>query len=206
MNTLELISKIEQLYSTYGYWLVFVSSFIEITPLGFTIPGGAILAVGGFFAYGSGVNLYLILLFSWFGAWLTFLLAYYLGGKTGSFLVRKLHQQKNQERARILLKNHGPVILTTSMLANLTRFWIAYVAGEQSYSLIKFIFYSAVASLTWSSLMVIAGFFAGAERGNIEQWITRLGALSWLILFILLFIIYRISKKEFSNLKNDKVE
>jgi membrane-associated protein len=206
MNTLELISTIESLYASWGYLLVFVSGFIEITPLGFAIPGGGILAIGGFFAYSSGVSLYLILLSSWFGAWLTFLVSYFLGLKTGRLLVKKLHQEKNEKRAEILLKNHGPVILTTSMLANLTRFWVAYVAGEQKYSFIKFFFYSAVASLTWSSLMVIVGYLAGAERGSIENWITGLGMLSWLFLFILIFILYRISKKEFANFKQDKVE
>jgi membrane-associated protein len=204
MDNLALITKIESLYATYGYRLVFLASFIEITPFGFAIPGGGILAIGGFFAYSSGVSLYLILLSSWFGAWLTFLVSYFLGLKTGRLLVKKLHQEKNEKRAEILLKNHGPVILTTSMLANLTRFWVAYVAGEQKYPFPKFFFYSATASLTWSSLMVMAGFLAGVERKNIEHWITRMGIFSWVILGLLFLIIYRVSRKEFSELNKGK--
>lgn len=204
MDTLKLISEVERLFSQYGYILVFTSSFIEITPFGFTIPGGAILAVGGYFAYGTQVNLFFILLFSWLGAWITFLLAYFLGFYTGPFLVKKLKQEKNQKKAKILLQNHGPVILTTSMLANLTRFWVAYVAGEQKYNFPSFLFYSAIASLTWSSLMVIIGYLAGSERGNIEKIITSLGILSWFILIGVIFCIYFIIKKEFKNLKQEK--
>ena len=57
MQTLELIEKIEQLYLSWGYPILFLSSFIETTPFGWTIPGGTMIAVGGFFAYGGKISL-----------------------------------------------------------------------------------------------------------------------------------------------------
>ena len=195
MDIIQIINLAESLYVKYGYEMVFLSSFIEITPLGFTVPGGTILAVGGFFAYGSKVNLIGIILAGWLGSWFTFILAYILGKKTGHWLVRKLKQEKNAERAKTMLENHGGVILTTSMLANLTRFWVAYVAGEERYNLAKFILYSGVAALTWTSILVTLGYLAGSERAQLEKTFTRLGIFSWLLVILAVGIIIYLNKK-----------
>lgn len=46
-------------------------------------PDGALLAVGGFYAFSGKLSLFGILLFSWLGAWSTFILAYLLGNSIG---------------------------------------------------------------------------------------------------------------------------
>ena len=202
MDISSLIVFLERLFSLYGYPLVFVSSFIEITPLGWTIPGGTILSVAGFFSYGGSVSLSKIILFGWLGSWSTFLLAYLLGFKSGYKFVKKLRIQKSSARAKILLKNHGGVILTTSMMANLTRFAVAYVAGAQKYSPTKFVFYSGAASLTWTSLMTVVGYLAGSERQNLERAIAGLGLLGWAFLGIAAGAIYLVNKKERKETKS----
>ena len=196
MSASELINFLEQIFDSWGYLIVFLSSFIEITPLGWTIPGGLFLALGGFFAYSQKLSLLVILVFSWFGAWLTFILAYLLGYKTGDFLVKRLRQEKTAKQAEILLRKHGAVILTTSMLASITRFWVAYIAGVQKYNKVKFITYSAIASLTWSSLMVVLGYFAGSERSRLESSLSRIGLIGWGLVILALSIIYWTIRKE----------
>jgi membrane protein DedA with SNARE-associated domain len=206
MDLTELISTIEILFASYGYLIVFLASFIEISPLGWAIPGGLVLSVAGFFAYGEKLTLFSILLAGWMGSWLTFLLAYYLGDKTGLKLAKKLKQEKNAQKARYLLEKHGAVILTTSMLASLTRFWIAYVAGSQKYNKFRFLFYSGAASLTWSSLMIVVGYLAGAEREQLEYGLARLGIISWLLLFVALGVIYWKTRKEFDEYKKGELK
>lgn len=196
MDLLSLIATLEKLFSFYGYPLIFVSSFIEITPLGWIVPGGTILAIAGFFAYSGSVSLLGTILAGWLGAWITFLGAYFLGFKGGYKFVKKLKIEKSSERAKLLLEHHGGAILTTSMLANLTRFAIAYVAGAQKYSPIKFIFYSGAASLTWTSLMVVVGYLAGSERQNLERGIAALGIMGWVFLAIATGVGYWLNKKE----------
>lgn len=198
---MEIVKQIETFYQSFGYLIVFLGSFIEITPMGWAIPGGLILAGGGFYAYGGGLSLYGILVAGWLGAWLTFILAYVLGNKSGAFLIKKLKQERNAERAKILLKNHGPIILTTSLLASLTRFWVAYVAGVERYSFPRFLFYSGAASLAWSSLMVIVGYLAGAQRQNLETGLARLGILAWGLLLVAVLVIYLKAKGEFGQFK-----
>lgn len=205
MDAAEIIKSLENLYLSYGYPVVFLSALIEISPMGWTIPGGLILAGGGFYSYGGNISLLTILVAGWLGSWFTFFLAYLIGNKTGMWLVKRLKQEKNAERAKILLKRHGGAILITSMMANLTRFWVAYVAGSQNYSLFKFTFYSGAASLTWSSLMVIIGYLAGSEREKLETGVARLGIIGWLFLLIALAVIYWKTKKEYEEFKEGNI-
>ena len=132
--------------------------------------------------------------------YLVFLLAYFLGNKTGEKLAHILHQERGAQRAKQLLENYGPIILTTSLLANLTRFWVAYIAGSQRYNRTKFVFYSGVASLTWSSLLSIIGYLAGSKRGTIEKGLTQLGIFSWILLVAAIAIIYWLNKKEYEQI------
>lgn len=202
MSAENIINGLEIIYLNVGYLLVFLSALIEITPFGWTIPGGIIVAGGGFYSYGGEISLFSVLVAGWFGSWLTFLGAYLLGNKTGMWLVKKLRQEKNARRSEILLKKHGGIILITSMMANLTRFWVAYVAGYQNYHVIKFVFYSGAASLTWSSLMVSVGYLAGSGREQLETGIARLGILGWILLLIALAVIYLKTQKEFKILED----
>jgi membrane protein DedA with SNARE-associated domain len=101
--------------------------------------------------------------------------------------------------AKTLLEGHGPTILTTSLMANLTRFWVAYIAGSQNYSFFKFLFFSSVAALSWSSLNVAAGYLAGSQREKLESWLAGLGILSWALLLLAGLIIYRKIKSYLAN-------
>jgi membrane protein DedA with SNARE-associated domain len=203
MSTIYLIEMVENFYTVWGYPFVFLSSLIETSPLGFTVPGGLIVAVGGFFAYTGKVSFVGILLAGTLGMQLTFIIAYYAGKKTGKKLIKRFKQEKNAKKAKQLLTNHGPVILTTSLMANLTRFWVAFIAGTQNYNFPKFLFYAGAASLTWNSLLVTVGYLAGTEREQIESGLAKLGILAWILLVIALVVIYWANKKEFKLSKGE---
>ena len=206
MNTLELINKIEIFYQNFGYLTAFFGTLIEMTPLGWAVPGGAILILGGFFAFGGKISLIGIVISGWLGAWASFITAYIFGYKSGMYLIRKFKQEKNAALAKHLLDKHGGKILTTSMLASLTRFWMAYVAGTEKYNFPRFLFYSGAASLTWTSLMVVVGFLVGTERKNLEGWTAGLGIFSWALLLVAIgFIIWSIKKehKKFTEIDSE---
>lgn len=203
MEIAQLIDGIEKIYLSYGYQLIFVSSLIEISPIGWAIPGGLVLALGGFYAYSGGLPLLGVLVSGFLGTLTTFLIAYFLGKKTGYKVARRWGQEENAKKARRLLEKHGPVILTTSLMAGLTRFWVAYIAGAQKYHFLRYLFYSSAASLTWVSLLVSVGYLTGTERSLLESWLGRLGILSWILVIVALFIIYWKAKKEFDEFKEE---
>lgn len=198
---MEFVQILERVYLTWGYPLIFLSSFIETSPIGFLLPGGLIVALGGFYAYGDQMSLIGVVLAGWLGMLLTFILGYIIGRKTGLGLAKKLHQEKFAQRAKNLLENNGPVILTTSLLANLTRFWISYIAGSQKYNFAKFLFYATIASLTWNSLLVTIGYLAGTERDQLESGIAKLGILSWGLVVISFLVIFLKTRREVEELK-----
>ena len=205
MNIQEIIRQLEYFFRNYGYLTVFLGSLIEITPLGWIVPGGIILTIAGFFANTEkGINLVSIIIAGSFGALFTFVLSYLLGNKTGIWLVTKLHQEKNAGFARLLLKKHGGMILTTSMLANLTRFWVAYIAGVEKYHFGKFLIYASAASITWVSLMSFLGFVAGYGRGPIENLAGTAGIIGWGLVALAAFVIYRSIKHEYHHFKEDE--
>ncbi|OGM30803.1 hypothetical protein A2630_00420 [Candidatus Woesebacteria bacterium RIFCSPHIGHO2_01_FULL_44_10] len=199
MEPVVLIQKLENLYLVFGYPLVFLGSLLEVTPIAWVFPTGVFVILGGFYSYGSKIlPLIGILIAGWTGEWLAFLATYFLGyKKTG--LIKKLNQEENAIKAQHLFAKHGPLIMSTSMMAGFTRFWIAYIAGQQKYSFRKFLYYSGGASLTWTALMVAVGYIAGAERHNLEVTLSRFGYLGWILLLLAIGVIIITVKKEFGG-------
>lgn len=204
MDLINLLNIISSIFENWGIIIIFFGSLIEITPFGWAVPGGIILVVAGFLS-NNNQNLPLIpvIITGTFGAWLAFVLAYLLGRKTGMWLVKKLQQENNARFAKSLLQKNGGVILTTSMLANLTRFWISYIAGVENYGFFKFNFYAFLASLSWVSLMTLLGFFAGYEKENLINITKGVGILTWILLFLAIFVIYKTIRKEYKHFKKD---
>lgn len=205
MDLLQTLDTLASLFEQWGYPLIFLGSLIEITPLGWAVPGGAILLIAGYLSNGNqSLPLIPIVVWGTLGTWAAFILAYILGSKTGMWLVNKLHQQNNATLAKRVLKNNGPAILTTSMMANLTRFWISYIAGVEKYNLVKFNLYAFFASLSWVSMIVLLGYFAGYEKENLRRITSSIGILAWVLLAIAMFVIFRSIKKEYKKFKEDE--
>ena len=116
-------------------------------------------------------------------------------------LAKKFKQEANAAKAERLLQKHGGVILSTTLLSSLTRFWIAVVAGSQKFKSLTFLVYASVASLSWSFLLVSVGWLAGTSREAVESGLTILGILSWLIIVGAAILLYLIIKKQSENLE-----
>lgn len=204
MELVNLLNIISIVFEKWGILIIFIGSLVEITPFGWAVPGGVILALAGFLANNNQhLPIVPIIITGTFGAWIALVLAYILGKKTGMWLVDKLHQENNARFAKSLLQKNGGVMLTTSMLANLTRFWISYIAGVENYSFLKFNIYAFLASLSWVSVMTLLGFFAGYEKENLINITKSIGIITWGLLFIAIFVIYKAIKKEYKHFKQD---
>lgn len=190
MDFEDIVTLIEKLFSQWGVVIIFFGSLLETSPLGWLIPGGAILLIAGYF--GNTIQLPLIPIIIWgsLGTWFAFILSYILGRKTGMWLVEKLHQEKNALLAKHLLKKHGGIILTTSLLSNLTRFWVSYVAGVEKYSFYKFNLSAIISSISWVTLLVFLGYFAGYELENLKRISNQAGVIAWGFLILSITIIF----------------
>lgn len=204
MDVNTLLNTVAVLFEKYGYWIIFAGSLVEITPLAWAVPGGALLVIAGYISNGDPLlPLVPIIIVGTIGAWIAFILAYVLGSLTGMWLVKKLKQEKNAAFAKSLLHKNGATILTTSMMANLTRFWVSYIAGVEKYNFWKFNLYAVVASLSWVSLMSLVGYFAGYGKENLKSVISGIGILAWVLLSVAIFVIFRSIKHEYKHFKED---
>jgi membrane protein DedA with SNARE-associated domain len=201
MQIPDIVAFAENLYLSYGLPIIFLTSLIEITPFGWAIPGGSLLTLGGFFAYGRPTYLIATIFFGWIGSWSTFIIAYLLGAGAANKLNLNIRGGKAAKQAEILLKRQGPVVMTSAMLASITRFWIAFYAGSKKFDPKKFTIYSGVASLSWTSLMVIIGYLAGTQRDKLEGSSARLGILSWFLFIIFAIFIYFKVRKDLKDIK-----
>lgn len=205
MDLLKILDIIAIQFEHWGYLVIFFGSLIEITPLGWAVPGGAILVIAGYLSNGNpNIPLVPTIIWGTLGTWIAFFSAYQLGNKTGMWLVNKLHQEKNARFAKRILKNNGAVVLTTSMMANLTRFWISYIAGVEKYNLLKFNIYAFFASLSWVSMMVLLGYFAGFEKENLRHLTKNIGVLSWGFLILAVAVLIKVVKTEYKHFKKDE--
>jgi len=195
--------QLEHLFAHYGYLLIFLGTLIETTPFGWIVPGALLASLGGFYAFMGPLHLSVVIFCAFAGMFITLLSSYLIGYKTGMTLAKKMHQEKNAHTAKILLQKHGAVILTTALLANLTRFWIAYIAGSQKYNVYKFMLYSAIASLTWVSVLVIIGYVAGTGRHTIERGLAQAGIFSWVFVFVVGGFLYWKLKDELKEAGED---
>lgn len=204
MEVEALINSFAGYFDKHGYITVFFASFLELTPLGWIVPGGAALVIAGFFANGYETSkLINLIIFGTLGSWFAFLFSYALGKSTGMWLVSKLKQQRNAAFAKRLLAKNGAVILTTSMMANMTRFWVAYIAGVDHYSLPRFLKYSFFASAGWTSLMIFIGYFAGYEKSNLQNAIRSVGVIGWIILGVAIYVLQNSIRHEYKHFKED---
>lgn len=204
MDINQVLNIITVLFEKFGYPIIFLGSLIEITPFGWVVPGGVILVIAGYLSkIDSFLTLPAVIIYGTLGAWSAFNLAYFLGRKSGMWLVKKLKQEKNAQFAKQMLIKNGPTILTTSMLANLTRFWISYIAGVDKYSFVKFNVYAFIASLTWISLMTFLGFFAGYEKDILNNVVKSVGVLAWIFLIIAIYVIVKAIRHEYKHFKED---
>jgi len=191
---------VEKFFLNWWWAIAFMSSIVEMSPAGWLIPGGALVAILGFIAWGNPEILVGVIFLSTLGGFIGVMSAYFLGFKTGQTLITKLNQKKIARKADEILKVSGPIVLTTSMLAGITRFWIAYIAGSQKYLFTKFLLYALVSSFTWSSALTVVGYIAGSSIEELEDGISILGILTWLlIIFSAIVIIVRTKKDKDIN-------
>ncbi|MEK7526359.1 MAG: VTT domain-containing protein [Patescibacteria group bacterium] len=198
MESVVIIQKLEEFYLAFGYPVVFLGSLAEATPIAWVFPGGLIVAIGGFYAYSGHLSLLGILGVGFLGELSSFLLAYFLGYQRIG-LVRLFKQEKNAKRAGQVLQKHGPMILTTSMMAGLTRFFISYVAGQQRYNFLKFVTYASIASFAWTALMVVLGYIAGSKRDLFEQILKGWGVFGWALVILAIGLFVWKAKKEYQG-------
>lgn len=184
----------------WGYLIIFIAAMAETLPvIGTVIPGHTIIILGGFLAKLEALRLEAVMAVAAVGVVTGDLLAYYIGRKYGyDFVVRYgkyffLNDEKYQ-KTKDLVSEHTGKALIIGRFSPFTRALAAFLAGIYKIKLPKFIFYSIVGGVSWSTLSVLLGYIMGQGFEGASKYFGRI-VLAAIILIVLIFLAYRTLNK-----------
>ena len=193
-----LISTIGSL----GYMGIFILMAIESTI--FPLPSELVLIPAGFLAFQGQMNPLIIIIMSTLGSLFGSLIMYYLSfeigrksfisltNKYGKFLFLDL---KSLIKTENYFKNHGSITIFISRLLPFVRHLISIPAGFARMKLSKFIIYTILGALFWSTVLVYFGYYLGIAAQSNIQTVTISLAIFCLIILVLYIIAKRMIKK-----------
>lgn len=159
----------EQLLQKFGYLAVFVGTFLE---------GETTLVMAGFFAERRHLDLILVIVVGFLGAFAGNVFWFWLGRTHGVRLLERFPRMKNHfgKAIRIFERYGAPAIFFTQWLYGI-RVTCAVIIGMSRISMIKFLIYEAVTCLMWAVVIGGAGYYFGravqtllGKAAHFEKW------------------------------------
>ena len=159
----------EALLHQFGYLAVFIGTFLE---------GETILVMAGFFAERGYLEVFLVMITAFFGAFCGHVFWFWLGRKKGVKLLDRFPKMKKHfgRGIRMFERYGAPAIFITQWLYGL-RITCAVIIGISKISTIKFLIYEAVSCFVWAIVITGLGYYFGraVERvlgraAHIEKW------------------------------------
>ncbi|MCX6762262.1 MAG: DedA family protein [Candidatus Moranbacteria bacterium] len=176
----------------WGYPLMFVLMFFEGP---FATMIAAFLASQGYF------NVGIVFLLSVFGDVLGDIGLYHIGYYGGPRIIEKAQKFLKIKDATVeklknkFHQNSGKLIFYVKSTTGLS--YITFtLAGALRMKLLKFIKYSILGGLVWSSLLVFLGYFFGYAAAQISQYIKYAGIVIFAAAILALVVISIIKKRE----------
>lgn len=159
----------ELLLHKFGYLAVFVGTFLE---------GETILVMAGFFAERGYMELFIVMLVAFMGAYVGHVFWFFLGRMKGVRLLDRFPRMKNHfgKGIRMFERYGAPAIFITQWLYGL-RITCAVIIGISRISTVKFLVYEAISCAIWAAVIASLGFFFGraverilGKAAHIEKW------------------------------------
>jgi membrane protein DedA with SNARE-associated domain len=159
----------ELLLQKFGYLAVFIGTFLE---------GETILVMAGFFAERGYLELLLVILTAFGGAYVGHVFWFWLGRTQGVRLLDRFPKMKKHfgKGIRMFERYGAPAIFITQWLYGL-RVTCAVIIGISRISTIKFLVYEAITCMVWAAVIGTLGFYFGravesllGKAAHIEKW------------------------------------
>jgi membrane protein DedA with SNARE-associated domain len=175
----------------FGYIAVFIGTFLE---------GETILVAAGFFAERGRLDIFLVGLCAFGGAYAGHVFWFWLGRSQGVKLLDRVPRMKKHfgKGIRMFERYGAPAIFITQWLYGL-RVTCAVIIGISRISTIKFLVYEAITCLVWATAISAAGYYFGraiervlGRAEHIEKW----GLLGLVIVGVGMFVWHRYKEKK----------
>lgn len=181
----------ELLLEKFGYLAVFVGTFLE---------GEGILVAAGFFAQRGYLDVVLVTLVAFLGAFLGHIFWFWLGRVHGVRLLDRFPKMRKHFGKGIrLFERYGASAIIISQWLYGIRITAAVIVGFSKISIAKFLFYEGLSCLIWAAVITAAGYYFGsaieAVLGRVEH-IEKYGLLLIVVIGIGVWLYHRNKEKE----------
>lgn len=170
------------------------------------IPSEIVMPFAGFLINDNQLNLFGVLLAGTIGAMSGAAVIYMLGKRLGEARTRDwlrehgkwlLLKESDLDKAMHQFENNGRWIVLVGRMIPGVRSLISLPAGIKEMPWVPFLFYTALGTLFWNSLLVGAGMLLDSQWQTILTWIDRYEILLWGLLAI--WVVYRLYKLFFAG-------
>jgi len=180
----------ELLLQKFGYLAVLVGTFLE---------GETILVLAGFFSERGYLQLPLVIVCAFSGAYVGHVFWFWLGRTQGVKLLDRFPRMKKHfgKGIRIFERYGAPAIFITQWLYGL-RITCAVIIGISKISTVKFLVYEAVTCAIWAIAIGSAGYVFGTAIERIlgrAAHIERYGLIALVVIGVGVWLYHRIKEK-----------
>ncbi|MBN2768486.1 MAG: DedA family protein [Campylobacterales bacterium] len=175
-----------------GYIGIFLLMFLESSF--FPFPSEVVMIPAGYLASKGEMNIYLALLFGVLGSLTGALFNYYLALYFGrSFLLRYgkyiFLNPESLLKLESFFEKHGEISTFNGRLIPGVRQYISFPAGLAKMNVLKFSLYTSFGAFLWMVVLVIIGYFIGAEQTLVDKYL-NIAAITVLIFATFLTLTY----------------
>lgn len=180
----------ETLLEQFGYLAVFLGTFLE---------GEAILVAAGFFASRGYLDIVLVTIVAFAGAYVGHLFWFWLGRRHGLRLLDRFPAMKKHfgKGVRVFERYGAAAIIITQWLYGV-RITCAVIIGMSRISIVKFLVYEAVSCALWAVIITALGYYFGfaieTVLGRVEH-IEKYGLLIIVLIAVGFWVYHRWKEK-----------
>lgn len=196
-----LVNIISQFVDRFGYWGIFVMTFIENTFI--PIPSEITLIPAGYLISKGDMSLFPVLIYSSLGTLLGSLFNYSIAYKYGRYLFLRYGKYffiKERKLAIIesFFHKYGNISTFLGRILPGMKHFISFPAGLAKMNLKLFCLFTLSGSFIWIMILIYLGYSIGNNKIFIMLYIRKINI--FFCLFVLLIIIFIILKNKFLKL------
>ena len=174
-----------ELFSRYGYAVVFGGVFLENT--GLPVPGETALLAGAALAHYGQLSLPWVIVTAIAGATLGDNLGFFIGRRGGRRLAERLGWRIGLTPERLaefdrFFERHGPKTVFAARFITGLRVVGAVLAGGSGMKWPVFLLYNATGAVVWCTVIAFAGYSLAYSWATLERWIGRTGLIALAVL------------------------
>jgi membrane protein DedA with SNARE-associated domain len=181
-----------------GYLGILLGMILESACI--PIPSEVIMPFGGYLVSTGHLNLIGVILIGTLGNIIGSLIAYAIGHWGGKRFINRFGKyvflsQKHLESAEKWFDKRGEIAVFVSRILPAIRTFISLPAGIARMSLGKFLTYTALGSVIWSSILTYIGYLLGKNWENIQNFLHPIAYLvAAIVMVIIVYLIVKVIK------------